>query len=71
MNIELRLKSLEARKSIKNGVFVVTVNDGGKASLVTKKGKVKTFDSLENAKAVLYEKYCDPIIIIIDVGGKK
>lgn len=71
MTIELRLKSLEAKSSVRNGVFVVTVDDDGIASYTTAKGKRKSFLSLEEAKAALYERYCDPVIIIIDLRCKK
>ncbi len=68
MSIEIRLKSLEARKAAKNGVFLVEVFSNGVASYVTAKGKKKVFNSANEAKAELYRKFEDPCIIVLDWG---
>ena len=66
MNIEIRLRSLEAKQSAKNGVFLVEAFSNGVASYLTPKGKRKVFDSVDAATAELNKKYDNPVIIIID-----
>lgn len=67
MNIELRLKSLEARKSFDNGVFLILPNDDGTVFFTTKKGKKKLFPCVEDAAAAIYSKHANPVIIVLDV----
>lgn len=66
MNIKLRLQSLEAREAVKDGVFLIVSEEDGKC-YSTKNGKKKRFRSVDDAKAALYEKYGNPVIIIVDL----
>ncbi len=66
MNIKLRLQSLEAREAVKDGVFLIVSEEDGKC-YSTKNGKKKYFMSEEEAKAAIYEKSGNPIIILVDL----
>ena len=66
MNIKLRLQSLEAREAVKDGVFLIVSEEDGKC-YTTKNGKKKHFRSEDEAKEAIYEKYGNPVIIIVDL----
>ena len=67
MSIELRLRSLEARKAAQNGVFLILPENDGTVSFTTKKGKKMCFRSAEEAKEAIYNKYGEVVIIIWDI----
>ena len=62
MTIELRLKSLEAKKASKKGVFVVWVWDDGLAHTRIN-GEDRTFNDIDEAIATLNAMYDDPLVI--------
>lgn len=66
INIELRLRSLEARKASRNGVFVVFGLPDGTAQ-AHGANKMLLFDDMEDATETLHSMYDDPVVIIVDV----
>ena len=65
MNVEMRLKNLEAKKNT-DSAFIVFGNDDGSATCTISKGETKAFDSVNDAIAFIQKRYRDPHIIIWD-----
>ena len=68
MNIELRLRRLEAEKVARNGVFLIAPDDNCTWSFTTLKGKKKYFATVEDAIEAIHKKYGNPVIIVWDAG---